>query len=1247
MAVEEKVARLSIVIDSSQSDHAVISLDRLAAVGKSVEDQTKKITAETRRAAEPIKSVSGAAKSASTEFNSISKTSQSASKNISSIGKNAPQVSQSVSTVGKSIAATKSNIDKYSQSANTATKVTEKLNNEFENSNKIFSTFGNSFGNIAGSIAAFLSIQEIGQAADEWTNLTNRLKLVTDSSESLAKAQQDVFKIAQEARAPLSETAELYQRIATNAEELKLNSQDIVGIVSTISKTLAISGASAASSQAALQQLGQAFASGVLRGEEFNSVMEQTPALARAIADGMGVTIGKLRELANDGKLTSDVVVKAIQKQDKVISESFSKLAPTISSALTTANNSFIQLVGAMDKSLGASAGVANALIGISSAMDGLAKNSELVEKALTVALAVAGGKAASSIVNLIKSMQATSAASKSAASSIAQKSLADEKSALSTLAVVKAEQQRAVAAVAAANAETAASKAIQISELNRLRSTQQALAAELALEQTRHKAQITDIGRQQSVARMAELRLAEVAIIKQLQVAETTLAATSAANSAKVIAALEARRIATVNLAAAETAVVAATGARSAAMVAMTSASTLGAVALTKVAAAGRGLLAILGGPVGLIVTLGLAATAFIDFGESAENSFDAAAAASAKADEKIKTLARSILANDLKINVDTASFDEIGKGIEEITKKIEAAEKEYERMENILSSDVPQIGQNQVTQENLEETDRQIKALTSSLGKLQKAQSGSRFNGVADAQKYLETLDKQNTKLQNLSEKEEAIIFLQKNKISQTSEIGKKILEQAAANDLLNKSKEITKKEDNDQISRQKIIDNKYKSYIESLQNQIKKVEELTFSEKLLFDIQNGRLNGIKPEQKTNLIALAAEVDAKKELAKVEKDLRKIASYQGSMNDELRIAKENYKIQLATLGLGGEQAQRIQERITLEQEFARKKESLLSQRNSGDINDSVYEEETKIIESALADRLVMQQDYYDQLDQAQQSWILGASAALDDYADRAEDVSSQVYTSLSGALEEMTQGFADAAAQSILWSENFEDAMKKVGASILENVLSALIELGARYAVNSALEIAGITAVTSAKTASVATVTAAQTAAIATTASAATAATAATTATQTAAAATTTAAWTPAATAASIGSFGTAAAIGLAAVIAAIALAKGGFKKGGYTGNMGTNDVAGVVHGKEFVFDAESTKRIGVGNLEKMRNGTDNTQSRAQQASGTSDAKQPAVVTQVFNITTSDADSFRLSQRQIMKTAKRGLNS
>jgi len=108
---------------------------------------------------------------------------------------------------------------------------------------------------------------------------------------------------------------------------------------------------------------------------------------------------------------------------------------------------------------------------------------------------------------------------------------------------------------------------------------------------------------------------------------------------------------------------------------------------------------------------------------------------------------------------------------------------------------------------------------------------------------------------------------------------------------------------------------------------------------------------------------------------------------------------------------------------------------------------------------------------------------------------------------------------------------------------------------------------------------------------AAIGATTTAAVAATTTTTTAQVAAATTTAAAWTPAAFMASIGSFGAAAAIGIAAVLALGAL--GGFRKGGYTGNGGVDDVAGVVHGKEFVFDAAATSRIGVSNLEAMRKG------------------------------------------------------
>lgn len=1106
-------------------------------------------------------------------------------------------------------------------------------------------TLGTALSSIAAPVAAFLGTQQIASAADEWTNISNRLKLVTESSAGLAQAQEDVFRIAQEARAPLAETAELYQRIASNAEDLRLSSEGVASIVSTISKTLAISGANAQSAQAALVQLGQAFASGVLRGEEFNSVMEQTPALAKTIADGLGVTIGKLRTMANDGKLTADVVVKALEKQSKAVEEQFGKIAPTISQSLTTVNNSFTKMIGSMDQALGVSSSVAAAITDVAGAMDSLAGNAGIAEKALTLALAVAGGKAAGALVNLVKATQANVAATKAAAGAAAQKAFTDQKAALATLAVVKAEQQRAIAAVATVNAENAATKARQVQEITRLRSVQSAIAAELQLEQVRHKAQITDMGRQQSVARMAELRLSEVAIIKQLQAAETSLAVTTQANSAKAIAALEARRLATINVATAEAAATAATGARGAAMLASASAASLGAAALGKVAAAGRGLVGVLGGPVGLIVTLGLAATAFIDFGDSAEKGFDAASAAATKADERVRNLSKQILANDLKINVDTASFDQIGEAIKRAETDLEQLESQRDRMQDILSSDVPQIGPDQVTQESLTATEERINAVTSALGKLQKAQSSSRFKTIDEAQKYLETLDKQNLKLQDLSEKEEALNWLKKNTIDVNSEIAKKILAQAEANDKLNDSKKETKKDDKDQESRIKRIASKYQSYVETLQTQITKVEKMTAAEKLLFDIQAGRLNGINEKQRENLVALAAEVDAKKELAKVEKDLRKIANFQGAANDDTQAAKENYRIQLAAVGLGEKQADRIRERIALEQEFARKREELLSQRNTGGINETVYKEETKILESALAERMALQENYYDQLDYAQSDWANGATAALADYADKADDVAGQVYTSLSGALESLTEGFSEAAAKSILWAEDFDSAMKSVARSIIENVLSSLIELGARYAVNAALEIAGVQAVATAKTAAAAQVSTAQIGAITATATAANTATATSTATQTAAATQTTAAWTPAATAASIGSFGAAAAVGLAAVIAAIALAKGGFKKGGYTGGGGVNDVAGVVHGQEFVFDAASTSRIGVANLEKLRSGRDNIGKPGAAPSEGGRAVRQTVVNQVFNVKTPDADSFKMSQRQLLKRAKRSI--
>ncbi|HCL3955953.1 TPA: tape measure protein, partial [Pseudomonas aeruginosa] len=154
-------------------------------------------------------------------------------------------------------------------------------------------------------LGALFSIREIIQTTDAWTNLQNRLRLVTSTQAQLAAVTDDVYRIAQLTSSALDSTATVYQRFAQNADRLNISQRQVASLTDTVAKSIAISGASAQSAEAALVQFGQALASGVLRGEEFNSVSEQAPALLKAIADGLNVNIGELRKMANEGQLTA------------------------------------------------------------------------------------------------------------------------------------------------------------------------------------------------------------------------------------------------------------------------------------------------------------------------------------------------------------------------------------------------------------------------------------------------------------------------------------------------------------------------------------------------------------------------------------------------------------------------------------------------------------------------------------------------------------------------------------------------------------------------------------------------------------------------------------------------------------------------------------------------------------------------------------------------------------------------------
>lgn len=217
---------------------------------------------------------------------------------------------------------------------------------------------------IALSGGSFLvgSAADIGKVADEFNGLRARMQLVVGEGPALEQAMAGVQAIALSTGSALSETGRLFTRIAEAGKTLGVGMAESLAITETISQAIQISGESADSSRAAIQQLVQGLQSGVLRGEEFNSVMEQAPRLAQALAAGLGVTTGELRKLAEAGALSSETVIKTLQGQGTAIQAEFAQLPPTIGRALESLKTNFSVYIGEVDAASGASATAASAI---------------------------------------------------------------------------------------------------------------------------------------------------------------------------------------------------------------------------------------------------------------------------------------------------------------------------------------------------------------------------------------------------------------------------------------------------------------------------------------------------------------------------------------------------------------------------------------------------------------------------------------------------------------------------------------------------------------------------------------------------------------------------------------------------------------------------------------------------------------------------------------------------------------------
>lgn len=207
---------------------------------------------------------------------------------------------------------------------------------------------------LAGYMVGVVTVGAAIGKMDTYTGIQNQLKLVTTQQTELNSAMKETFAIAQRSRSSWESVTTVYQKLAMNAKEIGLAQSDISKLTETVSKGIALSGSSAEGAASAITQLGQALGNGQLRGDEFNAVMENGYGLMRLLAEGMGVPIGQLKAMAEAGELTSEKVTKALLSMSSTADAEFAKTDATIKQSISQLGNAITKFTGESGQASGA-----------------------------------------------------------------------------------------------------------------------------------------------------------------------------------------------------------------------------------------------------------------------------------------------------------------------------------------------------------------------------------------------------------------------------------------------------------------------------------------------------------------------------------------------------------------------------------------------------------------------------------------------------------------------------------------------------------------------------------------------------------------------------------------------------------------------------------------------------------------------------------------------------------------------------
>jgi tape measure domain-containing protein len=221
-----------------------------------------------------------------------------------------------------------------------------------------------------GALAVAKLGQEILQLSESFTRIQNTIRNTVSSQEELAVVTERLFAISQDTRQGFEETTQIYDRLAAASEDLHLSQEQTLKFLEQINRAVVVGGGDLARQGPAVEQFVQGLADGSLQGLELRNVLRQLPEVAKVLADELKTTPGHLRKLADQGKVSSDVVKRAFDSADERLKQGFGRTVPTISQAFTVFRNSLTRIVGEFNNASGSSQSFAQAVLLIARNLD-------------------------------------------------------------------------------------------------------------------------------------------------------------------------------------------------------------------------------------------------------------------------------------------------------------------------------------------------------------------------------------------------------------------------------------------------------------------------------------------------------------------------------------------------------------------------------------------------------------------------------------------------------------------------------------------------------------------------------------------------------------------------------------------------------------------------------------------------------------------------------------------------------------